>query len=777
MKRLLLVILAVIIATSVYGQSIRDGNAGYDAGALRKTDFRYYGGATTEPTFTDLGSNQIRVEAITVNLWNNSNFEGYPVSYNLPATTLTLTVGAINYVVADYNNGSPVIKLAASVEDITESNVVPLLTIYNQAGILHTLNWDQLGEGLANKIHQRLVKTQRYQRESGLIVTMANPGVDMSFNVSEGKVWYGATRENILAIDSTSDLVLLVAPNGTTSALTGLVNDSYMNGNVLTPLTNNRYAVNWVYRGIENQKHVYIMLGAGDYSLSDAQREAPPAAPFLITSHAQLIAKIIVQKDSLTVTSIQSAFDQIFTMATTSVHNELVGLNEGDYQHLTAAELAEVQAMDTTYAGINGSATQDFAAKHLDVETASVTSSMSIGDDIDIDITGDGEGNATFDTNNATFTGNVSVEGNLNIQGNFTINNVDVLGDISAALAGILGVTHISELVNAVTLSITEDIYGVALSSDASRMVVSQFDWGTNSMYVLDAQGDNTWAIDYPITLSANNPGYNCTISDDKTAIILTLRGMDGPPAVLAYRWNGSGYSSVTISPMYETSYSHTKRVACSPDGSLVAIGMVEMSGSPSKRFALYKWDGVDSYDEVTIDAPTGATNIFPYFPTNDTLFVGCNDGQRFTWYKDIAGTWTKQPLLDSGNLPSSSTVPPAVTVGVTPQRMTIGGSSNLVTYNYDSGTNDWVQVSTLTPSGSVEAMAGSDDGSLLVVSALDGTDHVVRLYEWDGDSYELMDFTPVSHTSVLLVDVTRDGSIITISGEDFGVKMYERGS
>jgi len=347
MKRLLLFVL-VMMTCAAGAEMISDGS-GFDPGALRKSRFRYYGGATEEPGYTVVSGHVISVDACCVNLWDNANFEGYPVNYTFAATEVTLNNNTTNYVVADYNGGTPIIKVITNVELITESDVVPILTIYDAGGFFHVLNWDELGVGLPNKLHQRLVKTQRYQRESGLSTYLLQPGVNLTFGITEGKVWYGAKRQAVDAINSTIDLVFLVAPAGTVTPITALNNTHYYNGGVYSELTPNRYAINWIYRGIEEQKHCYVMIGDGDYNLAQAQDAQPPSAPAIITSHAQLIAKVIVQKSSNTVYSLQSAFDVTFSAAGITNHNDLIGLNDGDYQHLTAAELAEVQAMDTNY--------------------------------------------------------------------------------------------------------------------------------------------------------------------------------------------------------------------------------------------------------------------------------------------------------------------------------------------------------------------------------------------------------------------------------------------
>lgn len=70
--------------------------------------------------------------------------------------------------VANYNGGNPELQIISSLASINESNIVPVFTIVRTLNNIHYIGWDQLGAGLANKMHSRFVKTQRFARESGL---------------------------------------------------------------------------------------------------------------------------------------------------------------------------------------------------------------------------------------------------------------------------------------------------------------------------------------------------------------------------------------------------------------------------------------------------------------------------------------------------------------------------------------------------------------------------------------------------------------------------------
>jgi cytoskeletal protein CcmA (bactofilin family) len=540
MKKLLLVLFC-FAATIAAAQSLQDGGAGYDSGALRKSSFAYFGGATQEPSYTVVSGHLIEVNACCVNLWDNALFAGYPKNYNMPATQVTLNNNATNYIVADYNGGAPIIKVITNVELINESSVVPILTIYDSGGYFHSLNWDELGVGLANKLHQRLVKTQRYQRESGISPYLLNAGTDLTFGITEGKVWYGAKRQDLDALDSTTDTILRVMVDGTVVGITALNNINYDSGGVLAVLTSNRYAVNWIYRGIEEQNHCYIMLGQGDYTLTEAQVAQPPAPPAIINSHAQLVGKAIIQKSSNNPYSLESAFDVRFAVSGgVTAHNDLTGLNTGNYQHLTAAELLFLQdipdnyvatsSLVTTlmgYALLNGSATQDFAIDHLDAVTASITTALQVGTDVDISITGDGDGNAEFDTDTATFTGDVDVLGAMRVG---AASDISIVGD---------GSGNVDVTANTITIDSDVEFLGTVtgLPIDLTHIDAETASFSSNvdiDGHVNGTTASFTGNVDIAGDLTINGDSMLGTINDALTAIL------GGSPVLKAFGFDAT---------------------------------------------------------------------------------------------------------------------------------------------------------------------------------------------------------------------------------------------
>lgn len=301
-----------------------------------------FAGCIEAPTYTDNGGGSITVNSVQIRLFPNSTFDGEASVYTLSPITVTLNDNDTNYIVGSYNSGTPILLNTSNVELITESDVCPVLTIYRSGSYLHILHWDEMGNGLANKLHQSIVKTDRYRRESGLLLSETGT---RNVLLTSGNVWIGAHRVSIGAFNSSTDLLFYMNRTGanawTTSVVTQYNNNDYFNGTSTVALSSGSYAVCWMYRGCEVQNHMYFVLGEGNYNFAQAQASQPPSnLPEMILSHAILVGRIIVKKGDSTASQIDSAFAVTFTASRSVYHNETLGIQggvTGEYYHLTSA--------------------------------------------------------------------------------------------------------------------------------------------------------------------------------------------------------------------------------------------------------------------------------------------------------------------------------------------------------------------------------------------------------------------------------------------------------
>jgi hypothetical protein len=303
-------------------------------------------GMTSIPLLAFSGSN-IFVSTASVSLYDNPAGSNILRNYYLQSASLSApTTGSTYFIVAKYNGGNPIYDILTDRSSITYTDIVmaatAVRTFYDE---FHYIDWDEQGFALSNKLNERLVRTWRFAWESGLALSESG---SQAVATTSGRVWHGATSQEIPSDNSGLNPLRLFyhsASQWTSSLFTQYNNTQYDNGTDLQTLTNNRYAVNYVYRLIGNTAKTFVVLGNDDYNLVQAQASQPPPNLPNILSESDglsiLIGRIIVQKDALISTQIDSAFITPFTPSSTTIHNDLSGLQGGsvnEYFHLTSAE-------------------------------------------------------------------------------------------------------------------------------------------------------------------------------------------------------------------------------------------------------------------------------------------------------------------------------------------------------------------------------------------------------------------------------------------------------
>lgn len=309
----------------------------------------------------------------------------------------------------------------------------------------------------------------------------------------------------------------------------------------------------------------------------------------------------------------------------------------------------------------------------------------------------------------------------------------------------------------------TVDMYSIDATPTGDRIAVSQYAWSANnSLHVYDLQGDESYDEAITVVTPANNPGYKCAMSDDKTVIALAHLNQDSNQLAI-YRWDGDSYELATVSGVQTTQYQYNITLSVSPNGSEVLLGKQE--GTRLMRFV---WSGT-AYNATAITQPTGSNTVYPTYADGTTyIMAGVNDGNRFSWY---LGTTLQSGILD---LPgASSYAKPVFAKDASPQRFVIMGYNSVETYQYTTG--NWDRISAFAPASTMVSGAVSDDGDYLVVSTGTGSSYAVNAYKWDGDSYEPYTIPTITSANPLYVDMTADGMQIFVTGKNYGLKVFKR--
>jgi hypothetical protein len=313
------------------------------------TSTNYAAGVISGATYTSTGTGQINLPAIKVALYNNANNIEPIIVYDVASGTTgsggipSLVDQDTNYIVVEYNGGTPRYYVYDNDGVVNDSSVVLFMIVYRLGNFVHTLEFGNQGAGLANKLNDRFIMTDRFGWESGLSLGLS--GSTGVVTATEGVAWNASYRQSLTAVNSQDDVFFKNYHSGGvwTYTTTGdtLNNTYYDNGTNIVEATLDKYLVNWYFRGQEVNDHLYEVYGNDEYdSVAEAELSVEPLLPELITSHAFLLGRIIVLKSETTGVT-QSAFVRVFQSTQVDNHEDLIGLQgggPGEYYHLTSLQ-------------------------------------------------------------------------------------------------------------------------------------------------------------------------------------------------------------------------------------------------------------------------------------------------------------------------------------------------------------------------------------------------------------------------------------------------------
>ena len=293
-------------------------------------------GTTIAPTITyNTGFGTVTIGDGTYRLFHTTNYTGAITEHNISGATFLITEHITTYICSDYNNGVPIIRVITDSNQFNWSNIIPIYTVSRDGDNFSYIDWDAPGNGLPNKIHTRLVQTDRFSRVSGLDIGESAMPVVRTIIVSPGIIWQGVYKNSMDSVDSSVDITKMLYTDGTgnwiDNSITIYNNTQYDTGLGLATLTDGNYAVNWIFRMIGNQKEIIVFLGDGDFDLNTAKAsQLPNNIPASIFDVGMLIGRIIVLKGADIATQIDSAFTTKFAASTVTSHSGLTSIIGGD---------------------------------------------------------------------------------------------------------------------------------------------------------------------------------------------------------------------------------------------------------------------------------------------------------------------------------------------------------------------------------------------------------------------------------------------------------------
>lgn len=329
-------------------QAVQDGRLDVleaDVAEIKEEYPRYAGVAYPAPEGLEVGTGlgKIRMPACVVYLFDNPNFEGAIKKYAVPEAEFTLADGGNQLVVVYHNLGAPAYLLVnATSSSYNNSDIIPVYRFWRSGTTIHSQSVDSLGDGLPEKIAERIGNTEYYKRTEagGLIIGAAG----LTLTITAANVYAGAVRVAIGAFSSATNTLYRVTLNATTWTYTPstTINNTYYNTNVgLVTAGANKYLVAFYYSSIGDAVEAFEILGTDQYSNIGAAIAAAPRAdlPSVVAKHCMLVGRVVIQKGAATASEIDSTFTTQFASSGVTDHNSLSNLQSAQsgvtYGHIT----------------------------------------------------------------------------------------------------------------------------------------------------------------------------------------------------------------------------------------------------------------------------------------------------------------------------------------------------------------------------------------------------------------------------------------------------------
>ena len=315
----------------------------------------YPGVLYTTATWSTPNNGTIILPSVIVGLYDNSNFNGLLATYSISGGISGIDFPALvnndtNYIFIKYNSGTPAFDISTT-DLVNGSDIIRYATVYRLNNFVHILDFGFEGSGLPSKLNNRIISTSRFARESGLIIGLS--GSSGVVTLSSGVAWNGTNKQTLASINSQDDIFFKnyhVSGVWTASTTSDFLNNTYYDdGTNVISASSSKYLVNWYFRGQEINDHLYELYGTNQYdSVALAQLATEPVLPELISSHAFLVGRVIVQVGTYS-GLVETSFATTFQATNVTSHNDLTNLQggqAGQYYHLTSNQYTNLVVAD-----------------------------------------------------------------------------------------------------------------------------------------------------------------------------------------------------------------------------------------------------------------------------------------------------------------------------------------------------------------------------------------------------------------------------------------------
>ena len=347
-----------------FGLNGTNVTASYDTSSLAPVYHAHQAGIEGEPVVTDNGNGTINVASEDVWFFTDATRETLAFHTIAAATNLAPGSSDTSYLVADRDTNTWVLLTDYSLID--NNRYIPYLIVYKGASNnLHFQKEPLEAHGEVENHRQRVANCERYGRESGFD-QISVAATTRLITTNAGVFWAVNRRYSLNAVTSASTRWFLNYHLGgvwtsTTGATNATINNTqYDDGTDIQTLAAGEVVINYLYRGVEDQDHLYIVLSNKYNSITEAKASGIIGTlPELVTSHAVLIGRVIVEQgQDVQPTDIESAFTETFAASTpVTVHNDLAGLQGGsstNYYHVSPQIYSNLTGSSYVTGGFTG---------------------------------------------------------------------------------------------------------------------------------------------------------------------------------------------------------------------------------------------------------------------------------------------------------------------------------------------------------------------------------------------------------------------------------------
>ena len=189
------------------------------------------------------------------------------------------------------------------------------------------------------KLRRRFLNSEGLRRAQGAVLTGSNRNLLLTAGLYYSGLIEVPTPSFNTSTVSTFTQAYINSTWVRTTGNTQINNTQYSSAGVLTTMPTNDYRVDYVYLLADNPSKMYVLLGSTTYAnINDARlAPVPTALPTELQFLGTRVGRVIIRKDAVTM-EVSSEFATIYQAGSATLHNDLGGLNLGDFQHLTVAE-------------------------------------------------------------------------------------------------------------------------------------------------------------------------------------------------------------------------------------------------------------------------------------------------------------------------------------------------------------------------------------------------------------------------------------------------------